>query len=416
MDLRRHAAVIGPLLAGAVALLLAACGDNPGLPEDLGNVVRYPMAMAAVPSGELLFVAGANFDRAFRGGKVRILDTARDEYLAGSLEIPGYVGGVALQYPQGATPTAALPEKLLVTSRDDDAITWAGFSSQNATLNCGTHGSAGQCDSGHRFGFPTDTTPIGNDPMGIDVVPWGPGYWRVTVVTAASAKATVLRMDAKGQFVVVDQIALTTGLYAVKTVPATGRTYISTMGAPYLHVLRIDADPTRPTGYKVVAEPTLVLPSVTATSYGRGLALSSDGARLYLADRSPQAVLAVDVTPGPSGAPRNAIAAVMTIGPGPSEIAVAPTGPNGRDLLYVSCFNDDAVWVLDPYLRQTVDVIRLPHGPYAVTTVHVAAKAGDPKLWKLYVALFGAHKLAVVPIDPASAARNMVQSLLSGNP
>lgn len=404
-----------PLLAAATALWLAACGDNPGLPEDTGLAVRYPMALAAVPSGELLFVVGANFDRAFRAGKVRVLDTARDQYVAGSLEIPGYAGGVALQYPHDVTPSAALPERMLVTSRDDDGISWASFDTKNASLSCGTHDAFGRCDSGHRFGFPDDTTPIGNDPMGIEVVPWDPGYWRVTVVSSASAKVTVLRMDSKGHFDVVDQISLSTGLYGVKTAPGTGRTYISTIGAPYLHVLRLDVDPTRKTGYKVVAEPTLVLPSLTASSYGRGLALSSDGARLYVADRSPQAVLEIDVTPGPSGAPRNAIAAVMTIGPGPSEIAVAPTGPNGRDLLYVSCFSDDSVWVVDPYLRQTVDVIRLPHGPYALAAVHVAAP-GEAKQWKLYAALFGAHKLAVVPIDPASPARNTVQNLLTGNP
>ncbi len=409
------------LLPALAALGLAACGDNPGLPEDTGLAVRYPMALAAVPSGELLFVVGANFDRAFRAGKVRVLDTTRDVFVPGSLEIPGYAGGVALQYPEASTPTAggsnpALPERMLVTSRDDDSISWASFDNKSASLSCGSHDAYGRCDSGHRFGFPEDTTPIGNDPMGIEVVPWDPGYWRVTVVSSASAKATVLRMDSKGHFDVVDQIALSTGLYGVKTAPGTGRTYISTIGAPYLHVLRVDADPSRKTGYKVVAEPTLVLPSLLASSYGRGLALSSDGARLYVADRSPQAVLEIDVTPGPSGAPRNAIAAVMTIGPGPSEIAVAPTGPNGRDLLYVSCFGDDSVWVLDPYLRQTVDTIRMPHGPYALAAVHVADQGQTQKQWKLYAALFGAHKLAVVPIDPTSPMRNTVQNLLTGNP
>ncbi|MBI5610312.1 MAG: hypothetical protein HY902_15655, partial [Deltaproteobacteria bacterium] len=273
--------------------------------------MRYPIALAAVPSGELLFVVGANFDRAFRAGKVRVLNTASDQYVAGLLEIPGYAGGVALQVPQDTTPSTAMPERLLITSRDDDAISWASFDAKNASLSCGTHDSAGRCDSGHRFGFPEDTAPIGNDPMGIEVVPWDPGYWRVTVVASASATATVLRMDSKGHFDVVDQITLSTGLYGVKTAPGTGRTYISTIGAPYLHVLRVDADPSRKTGYKVVAEPTLVLPSLAASSYGRGLALSSDGARLYVADRSPQAVIEIDVTPGPSGAPRNAIAAVM---------------------------------------------------------------------------------------------------------
>lgn len=397
---------------------MAGCGDNPGLPEDTSAAVRYPIAMAATPSGSLVFAVGANFDRAYRGGKLRVIDTATDAFVPGQLEVSGFAGGIALQMPLAGTPTEQVPQRVLVTSRDDDAISIADFTAPTVSLSCGTHDVDGHCDASHRYGLPTSTPPLGNDPMGIEIIPWDAGHWRVTVATSVSGHASVLQMDTVGKIANVGQVGLGTGLYAVKTVPATGRTYVSSINSPAIYVLRVDPDATAATGYKATTEPSVVLPSQSALSYARGLALSSDGARLYVADRSPTALIEIDVSPGPSGAPRNAVGAVIPLGPLPSEVAVAPTGPGGRDLVYVSCFGDDAVWVVDPYLREVVDIIRFHHAPYALTATKVPGldAAGKPQGWKLYTGLFAAHTIAVVPLEPSSPARHTITKLLAGSP
>ncbi len=409
----------------AVALAvpwLAGCADNVGLPADPGTAIRFPIALAAAPSGRYVYVAGANFDRKYRGGTLRVIDTVAAKLVGKGLEIPGFTGGVALQLQQlpamadAPTATDAAPRRLILTSRDDDGLTSVDVDA--ASLGCGGHDSLGRCAAAYRYGDAESSSPIGADPMGIDIAPWPaqPGAWQVTVAASASGKVSVLRLDSGGTFSAIGSASFGSGLSHVRSVPASGRVYISDMRAPQLHVLRIEPGSASASGWQVVAEPSVVLPSATTGEFGRGMAVSRDGARLYLVDRSPRALLEVDISADSSGVPRNQVVGVLPVGPKPAEVVLAPTGPGGRELAYVSCFGDDSIWVVDPWLRQVVDVIRLPHGPYGLT---VAQVPGDPQQgagWTLYAGLFSRHAIAVVPVDPAAADRHRLRGLLEGTP
>lgn len=412
-------------LSLAVALCttpLSGCTDGVGLPADPGTAVRFPMALSADPSGRYVYVAGANFDRKYRGGTLRVIDTVAAQLTGKGIEIPGFVGGVAVQVQDvpamaaAPTQTAAVARRLVLTSRDDDGLTAVDV--DGAALDCGGHDNLGRCAAAYRYGDADSAKPIGGDPMGIDIAPWPglAGAWRVTVAASASGKVSVLKLDASGQFTPVGTVSFGAGLSHVRSVAATGRVYISDMRAPQLHVLRVDAAPSAPSGWQVVAEPSLVLPSVSSGEYGRGMAVSRDGARLYLVDRSPRALLEVDVSPGPSGVPRNQVVGLVAVGPKPAEVVLAPTGPAGRDLAYVSCFGDDSIWVVDPWLRQVVDVVRLPHGPYGLAVAQVPKAVADGGGWMLYAGLFSRHAVAVVPLDPAAADRHRLRGLLEGSP
>lgn len=399
------------------------CGDDVGPSPDTEKGVRYPLKLTPVPGGRTVLVAGANFDRRYRAGKLRALDTATERFVAMALEIPAFVGDVALQLPESASADA-LPLRLIVTSRETDEISLPelvpGSPSLPFVLQCGEHDRDGRCDTAHRYPSPlagaaAQPPPIdmlGADPMGVEVLRWGPANWRVTVVAAADGQVTVLKLNQAGQVKAIDVANFGAGLTAVRTVPATGRTYISDARSPALHVFRLDPAPSATQGYKLAPEPAINLPSAVVRDFGRGLALSGNGGRLYLADRSPASLVVIDVAPDSAGVPRNKVVQVLPLGGQPSEVSVAPTGADGRELVYISCFNDDSVWVVDPQLHEVVAKIRLPHAAYGLAIQNVAGlhpATGQPRGWMLYAALFNKHAVVAVPIAPAALDRHVVR-------
>ena len=408
-----------------VALLgLLRCGDDVGAAPDAEKGVRYPLKLLALPDGKTILVAGANFDRRYRAGKLRALDTATEHYLQIGVEIPGFVGDMALQLADSATPDA-LPLRAVATSRETDEInlpelTATATNGGPYVLACGEHDRHGSCDSAHRYpkiavaatAAPLPLEMLGADPMGVEVLRWGPGNWRVTVAAAADGQVTVLALNAAGLVKPLDVANFGAGLTAVKTVQSTGRTYISDARSAALHVFRLDPAPALPQGYKLVPEPALTLPAATLRDYGRGLALSANGGRLYLADRSPAALLAIDVAPDSAGVPRNKVTMVLPLGGQPSEVALAPTGPGGRELAYVSCYNDDSIWVVDVDLQQVTAKIRLSHAAYGRVAQFVPGThplTSQPRGWMLYAALFNQHNVVAIPIAANALDRHAVR-------
>lgn len=400
---RRRAAAAAAL----AALALGGCGQQEGLPADSGRGVRYPIALTASPDGQRVYVVGANFDRKYRAGAIGTIDTASQSWVGAVSETEGFAGGAALQ-----TSATAQALRLLVTSREHDGVAVMDIDpAAPARLSCGGIDADGRCGGSHHYGTATGSATVGNDPMGIEVLPWGQQGWRVNVAAAGDGKVSVLKLSAEGKLSAVGATGFGTGLSHIRTVPRTGRTYISDNRAPQLHVFRLDPEVGTTSGWKVVPEASVGLPSSTLQDYGRGMALSADGARLYLADRSPAALVIVDVAPDSAGVPRNSVTGVVPLVGKPSEVAVAPSGDGGAELVYVSCFGDDAVWVVDPWLRSVVDVIRLPHAPYGLAAVKVPG-AGGSALWTLYAGLFARHAVAVVPLSPGHAQRHHLSALL----
>lgn len=398
-----------------IALLACACGEQQGLPADTSPGVRYPIALTATPDGTQLLAIGANFDRKFRAGSIGLIDTTTYSWQGKISETEGFAGGAALQV--SATAGQA-PLRLLITSREHDALAVMDVTpaaSAIGSLNCGGIDSNGRCGTSHHYGTLNETPTVGDDPMGIEVLPWGALGWRVHVAATLDGRVSVLRLDAAGKLKEIGSTGFGSGLSHIRTVSKTGRTYISDNKAPQLHVFRLDPDVGTTSGWKVVPEASVNLPASSARDYGRGMALSGDGARLYVAHRSPSALLIIDVAPDSSGVPRNAVTAVIPLMGKPSEVAVAPTGLQGKELVYVSCFGDDSVWVIDPWLRTVVDVIRLPHAPYALTAVNVPgldAATGAPRGWMLYAGLFSRHAIAAVPLNPGHPMRHRISALL----
>lgn len=394
----------------------AACTFADQLPEDLEAGVRFPVWLNALPGGRYVAVWGANFDRKYRAGKMRLLDTQTERYVGNSMEFSGFAGSAALQMPTDPS-AASKPLRAIVTSRETDDLSIGDFvDSDPPSFECGGVDNHGYCLRRYPLATATDdNNKAGADPMGIEIVAVADGEWRVNVVAAADGRLTSYRLNQKGQMQPIGHAVFGAGPTAVLTVPATGRSYVSDARAPALHVFQVSADPAATVGYRLEVQAAIALPGASVRDYSRGLALSTDGARLYVADRSPAALLIVDVSADALGVPRNQVAGLITLGGQPSEVAVAPAGPNGGEQVFVSAFNDDAIFVVDAVQRRVLRRIALPHAPYALAAVQRQPAAGAPAEWTLYAALFNRHALAAIPIS-AGATGQYEPRLVTGVP
>lgn len=394
------------VLALGLTALAAGCAEEYEQPPDPSAGVRYPVAMTGDPSGRWLYVVGANFDRAYHGGLLRVLDTVAGAYVADRrVEVPSYASAMVLDVE--ALPAGGTRRTLLVASREDDSVTAVDVGDAGdlaPTLSCGVAGGALRtCASSHRVGGDeVGDLDIGEDPSAIALEPRADGSRVLHVVATADGQVTPLQLEfpAAGGVTaaVADTIGLGSGLAAVLHAPLVGRTYISDARANRLHA--IDLTEGEGGALKIRTHAGVTLPSAASTEYGRGVALSSDEGRLYVAYRNPNALLVVDVAPTQSGEPHDTLADVIGLGGRPAQIAVAAVGPGGRDLVFVSCHGTDDIWVVDPALRRVVDVIRLPHSPYAITVVDVPGRGPT-----LYAALFSTHRVVVVPLAPGADGR-----------
>lgn len=402
----------------AAFALLPACGGEFGLPAYQGEGLPYPVSMTPDPGGRWLYVVGANFDRQYRGGVVSVLDTHTNTFVkTGRAEVPTHAAGLALH----ARPDGS--ERLYVASRDDDSISLIDVvtdGTEAPRLDCGQGaGALKPCADSHRFGGDqTGDLDIGLDPIELVVDPAPSGdETLVTVVATSDGQVTVISPygksddDASGARVL-DQIHLGSGLSAVATSPLTGRTYVADarLNRLYNHSLLpvLDEKTGGRTGWAIDRKATIVLPRASSGEYARGMALSLDHSRLYIAYRSPNALLIVDIAPSETGAPANALVDTIGLGGRPAQVAVAPTGPQGKERVYVSCFGSDDIWVVDPGLRAVVDVIALKHSPYGIAAMKVTDSANPQGLWRLYAGLFSRHEVVAIDIDPQAASPHAV--------
>ena len=98
------------------------------------------------------------------------------------------------------------------------------------------------------------------------------------------------------------------------------------------------------------------------------------------------------------------------MGVGPSKVLRAPTGPNGEDRLYVVCFYDEQIYVVDPVTLVVEDIIDVPGGPYDAALVH----APELDRFRLYVTAFEYDAVAVVELDRSRPFFHQVIAYIRG--
>jgi DNA-binding beta-propeller fold protein YncE len=429
------------LLAGLAPALAAACTASAEEVRPPADQLYFPTGAAISPDESILFVANANSELRYDSGSISVIKLATVDTIANAwattkaapadctqdpdhietLTCPAFVflnetldagarvGNFATDIAVQDLANGAL--RLVIPTRGDPSIAWADWDGNQLHCNSSEEGF-GLCDDAHRLSFVHDDVdlPIREEPFSVFA-------------------------DTAGQFAIVTH--LTTGAITLIDSPRTGNATISDMvegvfladqntgarGATGVvgrnpladnDIIYVGSRAEDRVATLTVARPVNGTPpyflvgdffflDVGNTSGGskdtRGMAFSQGGDRLYLANRRPPSLQIFDTSIGIEGAPANAALGVVDICRQASTVAVADTGLGDR--VYVSCFQDGQVYIIDPSgAPHTEDIIIVGRGPYAT----VAAKGRK----KLYVTNFLEDTIAVVDIAPDSPTRNRV--------
>ena len=425
-------------------LLLAGCTASSSEVQPPPDQLFFPTGAAVTPKETQLFVTNANSDLTYDSGAVSVFDLAHvDEVIAGWLTgrlVPSgcsqdgnftetlqcteelfldntadagvRIGNFATEIAVQDTDTGRGEVRLIIPTRGDPSIAWIDWDGDRLSCRPNAEGHE-QCDDDHRLSFvqnDADNVSIPDEPFGAFADTAG----EFAMVTHLSDGAVTLIDSPRGGDAVITDIV--SGVFARDQSGLGGATGIAgrTPGATddivYVGSRSEDRIQTftvgRPTNG---ASPFLLrgnyffLDAVGGTngqsSDTRGMAFSGSGERLYLVNRRPPSLQIYDTSLGNTGFPKNTPIGAVDICRQASTVAVADSGAGER--IYVSCFQDGQIYIINPEAGgSTDDIVTVGGGPYSI----VAA----PGRKRLYVTNFLEDTIVVLDIDPASATRNRV--------
>ena len=451
------ALLFGALLAGA--LLAGGCAEaEKGIPHP-SDRLHYPVTLTADPNGRYLYVVNSNFDVRYRTGSVIAIDLETNRLLPETAVGIGDFGGeLALYEVSDPTPDRRLVG--YVPARGDSELYWfaiaGGAGEDPLRTDCGEDAGAAdaerirECQDSHiirtaeRKRLPADDAglepqeiadanpdvplSLGLDVYGATVFPGRDGVSDYLLVSnprsgnvgvfhidgdypvsldapgqAAGDALEKSRPSEQGEPVFLDSVFVGSGVYNVALAPGDRWAYATTrfLNAVIPFQITEIPDPAGtdrrwPQVVELAAYP--IVNTTTVGDYGRDLLFSADGTRAYLTYRNPSSVVLLDTAPDQEGVRANRFLDAVDVGRSPTAIAVAPTGPGGREWLYVVCFRAEELWVLDAATLEIQDIIPLPGGPFDLEIVD----APDRGRIRAYVAMFEQDAIAVVELDRTS--------------
>ena len=131
---------------------------------------------------------------------------------------------------------------------------------------------------------------------------------------------------------------------------------------------------------------------------GRDIAFAADGNSAYIINRSPPMLHIIDTSLNEQGVPKNDLRAGVEICPEASNLAIGDAGRGER--VYVACFRNGQVWVVDPAGAVVDAIIDIGRGPQALSV--------SPDRGKLYVTNHLEDTVAGVDLTPESNTENPV--------
>ncbi|HEX7840410.1 MAG TPA: hypothetical protein VF469_23185 [Kofleriaceae bacterium] len=450
----------GVLVCGLAAGLAGctASGNDIHPPQDR---VFFPSGLAVSPKGDFLFVANANSELRYDSGSISVIDlglvtSAVEQWLAhpgqsprlechadpehgetlvcdetqiqdkaqsffkqnAGVRVGNFATDLALQnFTDGGELT-----RVFVPTRGDPSISWADFASDTGTLRC-TKGAETYplCDDLHRLTSVDnnpDQLPVPTEPFGVFADAHN-GFAMVTHLSSGSVTLVKAPHDSS-QVMVADVI---TNVFAPDPVSGlrgasgiAGRNPASANDLVYVGGTSENRIQTFTVGTRADAAAFLLpgsyffldaVGNTTGTSTDtRGMQFSPMGDRLYIANRNPPTLQVYDTSLGPNGIPRNAATGASDICREASGIAVlgADRTAGTDDRVYVTCFQDGQIYVVDPSGQSQVeDIISVGRGPYSA-----AVLGNSPGRKLLFVSNFLEDTIAVIDLDPGSPTRNRV--------
>jgi DNA-binding beta-propeller fold protein YncE len=424
---------------GLACIGLAACtasADEVSPPKDQ---FFFPTGLAVAPDESRLFVTNANSELRYDSGSVNVINLDTVDQIVASWtgtqdqgncsQDPDHSETLICDETQFLIPDAGArignfatslgvqdtgngDLRLVIPTRGDPSITWVDY--DGAKLQCNTHGlDFDLCDDAHRLSY------VHNDPNlaflpsePFDVYVDSPGQFAV-VTHLTSGDVTLVQSPIGGVATIAD---IDVGLFAPDPLTGlTGSTGVAGRKSPdgdivYVGARSEDRIQTFTVGHPINgADPFLLqgnyffLDSVGANAGSsqdtRGMTFSPDGNRLYLLNRDPPSLQVYDTSLKPTGFPANLGIGASDICRQASTLAAVDSGDG--ELIYITCFSDGQLYVVDPSGQSEVrDIITVGRGPYAV-------KASTTRK-KVYVTNFLEDTIAVIDVEPGSKTRNRV--------
>jgi YVTN family beta-propeller protein len=430
----RLAAAAG-IACAAIAASCTASSDEVRPPSD---DFYFPSGMALSPDGRYLGVVNANSDLRYDSGTLLLVDADEirslvSDWLATG-EVPdgrdcevdrsvGYTlhcgteqligAGGSVRIGNFATEVAfqeltAGAARAFVAVRGDPSVTWVDLDPAGGRLYCGDGGDHHRCDDEHRLRRvrgDSDLDPLPPEPFGL-FVDGGNEYALVTHLTTASVSLIDAPADG-GDPVVADVVR---GLFQPNSQGLQGavgiagrrpgdpsdKVYVTSRSEPSLRslsVVRGTSFPELAVGRRMDLR-DLGRPADNA----RGLAFNGDGSRAYVVNRSPPALQIVDTSIDALGQPANQPIGSVGLCRQGSSATVADTGRGER--VYVACFRDSQVWVINPANQALDTIIPVGRGPHGL----VVSEADS----LLFVTNFLDDSLSVVDLEQGSETENRV--------
>ncbi|MBA3393149.1 MAG: hypothetical protein H0T89_10915 [Deltaproteobacteria bacterium] len=429
---------------GALGAALAGCTASAEDVRPPDDRLFFPTGVAVSPNQKLLFVTNANSDLTFDSGSVAVFDVNVINQLVTEWQTVGV--------PAGCTPDSDYTEtlnceaplvldttrqsgvrignfatdiavqdrddgggelRLVVPTRGDPSITWVDWTGERLQCRDGSEGHA-LCDDDHRLSFvlnDDDLVSIPEEPFGVFADTKGE-FAIVTHLTTGAV--TLIDSPRNGNAVITD---IVTGVFAPDpsngvrgATSVAGRTPQMPGDIIYVGSRSEDRVQTFTVGRPVNGAPPFLLTGsyffldAVGANNGqsndtRGMAFSGSGDRLYLVNRRPPSLQIFDTSLGPTGFPKNDPIGATDLCRQASTVTVANSGDGDR--VYVTCFQDGQLYIINPQGQGSVDdIVTVGRGPYSV----VAA----PDAKKLFVTNFLEDTIAVLDIEPGSPTRNRV--------
>lgn len=426
-------------------LLVAACTASASAVEPPANLMYYQTGMATAPDDSVLFVTNANSNLQYDSGSISVLGLAAIDTLVANWEASktmpdgctqdttysetlvcdqasaviqatmltsaeARIGNFATDI--GVQDTGSGTLRLIVPTRGDPSITWIDWN--GSALSCNADGETfEQCDDAHRLTYVHDNPDYLIPPEPFNVFIDSAGQY--AFVTDLEEAAVSLLETRVGTPATIADVAVnvftadaTTGIVGATAVQ--GRTpnaandivYVGSLSEGMIQTYTVGI-PDNTSDWYLVQGDQLYLDSVGfnagESEDTRSIKFSTDGSLMYLVNRLPASLQVFDTSLGPAGAPNNLPIGGTPVCRDASQMQVLDSGDGDR--IYISCFDDGTVWVLDPTDGITVDaVIDAGSGPYALAVA--------PTRNKLYVTNFLEQTVAVIDISPTSTMRNRV--------
>ena len=440
---RRARSKLAPMVPFRLGLVGLVCGCTASAddvrPPD--NQLFFPTGAAVAPDDSFLFVVNANSELRYDSGAVSVLELAPidqviaawtgpdkvipdgcaqdpdhretltcDESLFISAQAGVRIGNFATDIGIQARDPGQL--RLVIPTRGDPSIAWVDWDGAGLSCTSGSEGFA-LCDDKHRLSFVLDNPDLSifNEPFGV----FADSAGEFAVVTHLTSGAVTLIdsprngdaviTDVRADFFAADPSSGQRGATGVagRTPNATGDIiYVGSRSEDRIQMMTVGR-PVNGAPPFIVQGNWFFLDSVGANNGGssdtRGVAFSTSGERMYLINRRPPSLQMFDTSLGPTGFPKNTPLGASDVCRQASTLTVSGDGDDER--IYVACFQDGQIYIIDPRGAGSVeDILLVGRGPYSVT----AAKSRK----KVFVTNFLEDTIAVIDTAASSPTRNRV--------